>query len=99
MKWKRQCDGCDGTGVRAPAAPSCSLPARRRPWVVVERCDVCERFASDFEAALSRYRLAGWFQCCAGGWHALADSRSRRQRSDGADRIWTQSQAVHEAPF
>ena len=65
--------------MRAPATPSCKVPGQKPPWIVVERCDLCECFEDDFVAALSLYKIAGWFQCCDGGWHVLADIRSRRK--------------------
>lgn len=74
---RRRCEGCDGTGIRAPAIPSCRIRAWREPWIVVERCDSCERFPDDLAAALARYYVAGWFRCDNGGEHALADSRTR----------------------
>jgi hypothetical protein len=76
-----KCKACCGTGILAPARPSCEIPARRGPWVVVERCDDCKRFKDDLSAALSRYVVAGWFECCDGGSHALANSKSARRRS------------------
>ena len=80
---ERKCEGCSGRGVRTPALPSCRIDGAPRAWIVVERCDSCERFDDDYAAALSLYEAAGWFQCRDGGWHALADSRSRRHcRSD-----------------
>ena len=60
-------------------APSCIIKACRALWIVVERCDTCERFADDVAAALSQFTIAGWFQCDDGGWHALADSGSRHK--------------------
>ena len=77
-----QCEGCDGTGIRAPATPSCRLPARYRSWVVVERCDYCERYPDDLTAARRLFAVAKWIQCASGGWHAigrrdLAATRSR----------------------
>jgi hypothetical protein len=81
------CEGCDGHGVRVPALPSCHIRGARRPWIVVERCDTCECFSDDLSAALSLYEVAGWFQCCAGGWHALADSRSRQRGWQDTSRI------------
>lgn len=79
MKTKQKCEACHGTGVFAPAVPSCSIDAKRVGWLVVERCDACERYADDLSAALSRFRVAGWFQCRDGGWHALANVRTRRR--------------------
>lgn len=30
------------------------------------------------DAALSLFAIAGWFQCDDGGWHILADIKSRQ---------------------
>ena len=76
----RSCEGCNGDGIRAPAIPACKIPGLDLPWIVVERCDACDRFNNDLDAALSRYNLAGWFRCADGGWHALANLRSRRKK-------------------
>lgn len=65
------CEGCDGTGLRAPATPSCFLPVRYRSWVVVERCDYCERFPDDLTAARTLFTDAKWIECASGGWHAV----------------------------
>lgn len=75
-----RCKGCDGCGVRASAQPSCRIDGAKRPWIVVERCDACEQFQDDLAAALSLFRVAGWFQCYSGGFHALADRRTRRAK-------------------
>jgi hypothetical protein len=82
---RRQCEGCDGRGVRAPASPSCKIDAARGRWTVVERCDTCERFADDLAAAHSLFRIAGWFECRNGALHALANVRTRRSRQLRAD--------------
>lgn len=80
MKRTRTCNVCGGTGTLAPAVPSCVVPGKRRPWIVVERCDACEQYSNDLAAAISRYAVAAWVQCRNGGWHALANSRTRRRR-------------------
>jgi hypothetical protein len=54
LLYSAPCEGCDGDGVRAPAAPSCTLPIPDG-WIVVERCDSCQRYADDVQAAKSRY--------------------------------------------
>jgi hypothetical protein len=73
------CEGCDGSGIRAPASPSCDIDAAVEPWiVVVERCDACERFKDDLAAALAAFRAARWVYCRSGGSHAIADIRSSR---------------------
>ena len=83
---RRLCEGCDGSGIRAPAEPACRISALRGPWIVVERCDVCERYSDDLAAALARFRVAGWFRCSSGSEHTLADSRTRDVRPRTARR-------------
>jgi hypothetical protein len=73
---RHACPACAGSGLFSPAVPSCTIKACRARWIVVERCDACEQFVDDLAAALSRFNVAGWFQCDSGGWHALADSGS-----------------------
>jgi len=72
------CHACEGKGFFAASIPSCRIRMPQESWIVVERCDSCERFEDDLMAALSRYAVAGWFQCQDGGWHAIADSNSRQ---------------------
>lgn len=67
-----ECEGCDGSGVRAPATPRCILEDRGPEWMVVERCDCCEVFEDDFVAAQSIAEDAEWVTCDQGGWHVLA---------------------------
>ena len=76
MTGKTDCGACGARGVLYPATPSCRIVGWRPPWVVVEKCDACERFEDDLGAALSRFRIAGWFRCEDGGDHVLADSRT-----------------------
>lgn len=66
------CAGCDGSGIRAPAEPLCALPLGGPDWIVVERCDHCERYTDDLAAAQHVSTDASWVQCSAGGWHAMA---------------------------
>jgi hypothetical protein len=65
------CENCDGSGIRAPVAPSCPLPDCPEGWVVVERCDYCDRYPDDLEAASVIFAEVRWTQCASGGWHAL----------------------------
>lgn len=71
MKMVEVCEGCYGTGMRAPAGPSCILPPIEKSWFVVERCDNCERFSDDLAAA-SQFPRFKWIMCETGGWHAIA---------------------------
>jgi hypothetical protein len=82
---KKKCPACSGTGLLAPAVPSCSIPALKHPWIVVEKCDFCDKFTDDMTAGLSRFRIVGWFLCADGGHHALANPDSRvKSRRDRA---------------
>jgi hypothetical protein len=65
------CEGCDGSGVRCPAEPSCILSNLPRDWVVVERCDYCERYPDDLAAARVVCEVATWMRCSEGGLHAV----------------------------
>lgn len=69
------CDGCDGSGIRFPATPSCvfKIPPE---YTVVERCDHCERFLDDLHAAHQIDKLAHWVQCTTGGVHAIISNAS-----------------------
>jgi hypothetical protein len=66
------CEGCPGSGARVPATPSCHLGGLPSGWVVIERCDACERFASDLEAANSISAEVREITCAAGGQHVIA---------------------------
>lgn len=66
------CEGCDGSGVRSPATPSCQFENERLSgWEVVERCDVCERYPDDLVAAATRFRRFRWVVCAQAGHHAV----------------------------
>jgi hypothetical protein len=78
MGVRQVCDGCQDRGVRFPCAPSCSIPALKKQWIVVEKCDSCDRFPDDLSAALAFFRVAGWFLCSDGGEHVLVDRRTRK---------------------
>lgn len=66
------CEGCDGTGIRSPAEPSCQITALISSWTVVERCDCCEKFTDDAAAAREIFCTVRWIECEGGGWHAIA---------------------------
>lgn len=72
-----ECEGCDGSGVRAPASPSCEIEMPSG-WIVVERCDACEQYPDDLEAALSLFREATWVDCRSGSGHVIANPQSSR---------------------
>ena len=65
------CEGCGGCGVRVPALPSCHMETPNG-WCVVERCDVCEVYDSDYCAALAISDVVRAVPCDSGGSHVLA---------------------------
>ena len=77
MRVKHKCSVCGGIGLLAPAIPSCRIPALKYPWIVVEKCDSCDTFADDLSAGVSQFKVVGWFLCTDGGYHALADFRTK----------------------
>lgn len=76
MGSSHKCEACGGKGMFVPALPSCNIVAMKPPWIVVEKCDTCDKFADDLSASLTEFAIAGWFVCTNGGYHALADTRS-----------------------
>lgn len=74
---RKKCPACSGIGLLAPAIPSCRIPALKNPWIVVEKCDSCDKFADDMAAGMSRFRIVGWFLCADGAQHVLANRHSR----------------------
>ena len=66
-----ECEGCDGSGIRVPARPSCSLPELPDGWCIVERCDTCMTYADDYEAGSSISANPRWIKCASGGWHVV----------------------------
>lgn len=68
------CDGCDGTGIHVPATPSCQL-AVPAGYVVVERCDTCQKYPDDLTAAAIVCDDCRWIQCATGGHHAIGRRR------------------------
>lgn len=46
----QECEGCDGSGIR-PNSTNASSVEIPEGYVVVERCDYCEKYEGDFEAA------------------------------------------------
>jgi len=81
MTAKHKCDACGGKGLLVPAIPSCKILALKHPWVVVEKCDSCDHFTDDLSAGASQFKVVGWFLCTEGGYHALANTRSKRKMS------------------
>ncbi len=82
------CEGCDGNGVRCPAEPSCSfLPGDVADWVLVEKCDTCDRCPDDLAAAEVVFYEAKWVTCAQGGQHAVG----RKPRAKSVARHATES--------
>jgi len=77
---RRKCESCDDLGIRAPATPACRLEMDPS-WTVVERCDACEKYSGDFEAAQELFREVRWIVCENGGDHVIG--RRRRIRPGG----------------
>ena len=77
MTVRQKCLACAGAGLLAPTIPSCRISALKYPWIVVEKCDSCDRFIDDLSAGLSQFKIVGWFLCGDGGYHALADLRTK----------------------
>jgi hypothetical protein len=66
------CEGCDGSGIRFPAHPSCDLSkVIKDTEKVVERCDACELFYDDLAAAEALSSSARIVRCADGGEHAV----------------------------
>jgi hypothetical protein len=72
------CEGCDGSGIRCPAEPSCALAELPVGWVVVERCDLCARYADDLSAACVVCDRSRWVRCTSGGIHAVGYVTTKR---------------------
>lgn len=70
MKIHDNCEGCDGSGIRSPATPTCAL-VELLGGTIVERCDMCEKYETDLEAAASLYKDVRWVMCQDGGEHAV----------------------------
>jgi hypothetical protein len=67
-----ECEGCDGSGIRSPAEPSCITPeVDGSNWVIVEKCDTCDLFPDDLSAAAALFATVKWIKCLHGGWHAV----------------------------
>lgn len=69
------CEGCDGSGIRCPATPSCQLrEADLAGWTIIERCDTCERYPDDLSAGAALFREVRWIECASGGHHAIGQN-------------------------
>jgi len=78
MSRQHKCGACGGNGVLFPCHPACRIPGLTRAWIVVEKCDSCDKFADDLSAALGSFEVAGWFLCADGGEHVLAHTQTQR---------------------
>ena len=79
------CEGCDGSGIRCPASPSCTIPAAGEGWTIVERCDCCELYPDDLAAARVLFQETIWVKCEANGDHAIGRQlRGRFLRREAA---------------
>jgi len=67
-----RCEGCDGSGIRDLATPDCGCGDRHH---IVERCDTCEVYDSDFAAARALYGEQAFemVDCPFGYHHAAAE--------------------------
>lgn len=75
------CEGCDGTGVRDHAHPSCTIPFLNAGWRVIEKCDACDKFEDDLEAAKSVAKYACWATCLNGCPHAIGNGAQAEEES------------------
>lgn len=65
------CEGCDGSGIRCPAEPSCAMPDLSLGSVIVERCDYCQQYPDDLAAAEVVCDDPTLIRCESGGVHAV----------------------------
>lgn len=66
-----ECEACGGTGFFYPALPNCRV-TESAEVAVVERCDQCEQFEDDLEAAMKKVDWRARFvTCCHGGLHVV----------------------------
>ena len=81
---KFPCDGCDGSGVRVPASPSCTFKKKLIPngWAVLEKCDACAKYHSDLEAGCANFRDVEEVRCDSGGRHTLVAMDSRKEHHE-----------------
>jgi len=64
---------CCTDGVRDNAEPSCTVDVPQG-WRIVERCDACDKFKTDLDAAKTVSKEARWVTCPDGGSHVVAKS-------------------------
>ena len=73
-----ECEGCDVNGIRSPANPSCMFDRDLTGWIIVERCDYCEKFPDDEQAALAILEEVEWIDCVSGGEHVIGRTARRK---------------------
>lgn len=73
------CEECKGTGIRDPSNPSCIVVVPEG-WHVIERCDACEWYDDDFDAARAYYEDNSVMEvyCTDGGSHVAVQPAGRR---------------------
>lgn len=80
------CDSCGGfSGIRDHSHPDCT-PELYAGEHIVERCDTCNRFSDDLEAAKTLYREARWVLCARGTRHAVVRTDSLRKETHRASK-------------
>ena len=72
------CEVCYGTGVIINAEPSCKLPPLGSGETVIEKCDNCEKFSNDIDAALSVAQEIKIIKCEERGLHVVIPQRKDR---------------------
>ena len=70
------CDGCDGSGIRINADPSCNFSEewtqlQIEGWEMVERCDLHDTYENDLDAARAIFHETKWIKCSHGDEHAI----------------------------
>lgn len=66
------CDGCvTRLGLRFPVHVSCKFDPPLRGVEIVERCDLCDAFRDDLDAAHLVSPSARWVVCDEGHYHAV----------------------------
>lgn len=84
QKRSGHCSACGGKGLFSPANPSCKLELLKGE-TLVERCDACEKFRNDLDAARSLSSGPGcscrWVRCANGGTHAVIKSKGSKYES------------------
>lgn len=72
-------EGCDGSGIREDVVNGQVYDAENKPRPdeqIVERCDICDKYADDFEAAKVRFERVRWI-ISIDGFHSVAASGRR----------------------